>query len=75
MHRVIIIERMEIARPSPKHFVDHANGDSLDNRRFGDDGRPQLRWLTAKENMANQRGVRSWPVAQTYRSALSDIPF
>jgi hypothetical protein len=36
MHRVIITERMGIERPSLKHFTDHENGDSLDNRREND---------------------------------------
>ena len=56
MHRVIITERMGLKRPSQKHFVDHWNGDSLDNRRLADDGRRQLRWVTPRQNMANQRG-------------------
>jgi hypothetical protein len=75
MHRVIITERMGLARPSERHFVDHENGDSLDNRRRNDRGVAQLRWLTPKENMANQRGIRSCPVVPAFRSALSDIPF
>jgi hypothetical protein len=52
MHRVVLIERMGIPRPSAKHFVDHENGHALDNRRINDRGRAQLRWLTPKENMA-----------------------
>jgi len=75
MHRVIITERMGLARPSEKHFVDHENGDSLDNRRVNDRGLQQLRWLTNKENMANRRGIRAVPAVPAYRSALSDIPF
>lgn len=75
MHRVIIIERMGLPRPSEKHFVDHRNGDSLDNRREDDDGLPQLRWLTPKENMANQRGIRNVPAVPAFRPILSDIPF
>lgn len=75
MHRVIITERMGLKRPSCKHFVDHDNGDSLDNRRVNDWGRPQLSWLTAQQNMANQRGIRARPVVTSYRSNLSDIPF
>lgn len=75
MHRVIILERMGLPRPSEKHFVDHDNGDSLDNRWVNDHGRAQLQWFTAKENMANQRGIRSVPIVPAYRSALSDIPF
>jgi hypothetical protein len=62
MHRVIMLERMGSERPSLKHFTDHENGDSLDNRRVNDRGLQQLRWLTAKENMANQRGIRAQPV-------------
>jgi hypothetical protein len=54
MHRVIITRCMGLKRPSKKHFVDHWNGDSLDNRRTADDGRHQLRWVT--------RG-RIWPIS------------
>ena len=75
MHRVIITERMGIPRPSEKHFVDHENGDALDNRRVNDRGLPQLQWLTAKQNAAKRHGIRSCPVVPAYRSALSDIPF
>jgi hypothetical protein len=64
-----------LARPSDKHFVDHDNGDSLDNRRVNDAGRPQLRWLTAKENMANQRGIRAYPAVRAFAPIASDIPF
>jgi len=75
MHRVIILERMKIERPSLKHFTDHDNGDALDNRRVNDRGRQQLAWLTARENMAKQYGIRSHPVVQAFRPVLSDIPF
>lgn len=75
MHRVIIVERMGLERPPDKHFVDHDNGDALDNRRINDRGRQQLQWLTAQQNMAKQYGVRSQPVVQAFRPALSDIPF
>lgn len=75
MHRLIITERMGLERPSEKHFVDHDNGDSLDNRRVNDRGRAQLAWLTAKENMAKQYGIRAQPAVQAFRPILSDIPF
>jgi len=75
MHRVIITERMGLVRPSEKHFVDHENGDALDNRRENDRGRQQLRWLTNKENAANRRGFINVPAIAAYRSQLSDIPF
>lgn len=75
VHRIIIVERMGLGRPSEKHFVDHDNGDSLDNQRVNDKGRPQLAWLTAKENMAKRYGVRSHPVVPAFRPVMSDIPF
>jgi hypothetical protein len=75
MHRVIITERMGIERPSDKHFVDHENGDSLDNQRFNDRGQQQLQWLTAKQNMAKQYGIRAMPAVQVFRPVMSDIPF
>jgi hypothetical protein len=62
MHRVVIEECMKIPRPSDRHFVDHENGDSLDNRRFNDDELQQLRWLTAAEQMQNQRGIIQRPL-------------
>jgi hypothetical protein len=73
MHRVIITGLMGLKRPSKKHFVDHWNG--LDNRRLADDGRPQLRWVTPRQNMANQRGVICVPVAAEFRPVMRDIPF
>jgi hypothetical protein len=74
MHR-LVIKRMGFKRPSLRHFVDHWNGDSLDNRRLDDDGRRQLRWVTPQQNMANQRGVINLPVAPQYRPVQGDIPF
>ncbi|MBV9984483.1 hypothetical protein [Bradyrhizobium sp.] len=73
MHRVVIA-RMGLKRPSKKHFVDHWNGDSLDNRRIADDGRAQLRWVTPRQNMANQRGVINVPVAPKFQ-VVGEIPF
>jgi len=75
MHRVIIVQRMGLKRPSEKHFTDHRNGDSLDNRREDDAGQPQLRWLTPKQNMANQRGIIARPVVPVFAPIVSDIPF
>lgn len=75
MHRVIITERMGLPCPSDKHFVDHDNGDSLDNRRVNDAGRAQLRWLTNKENAAKKLGIKVFPHLAEFRSNLSDIPF
>ena len=74
MHRVIIVERMGLVRPSDRHFVDHENGDALDNRRENDAGLQQLRWLTPKENMANQRGIKAVPIVAD-APAMADIPF
>jgi hypothetical protein len=75
MHRLIITERMGEERPSDKHFVDHDNGFSLDNRRVNDAGRAQLAWLTAKQNMAKQYGIRAIPIVPAFRPIMSDIPF
>ena len=72
MHRVILLERMGIERPSDKHFVDHENGHSLDNRRVNDDGLPQLQWLTHKENMAKRRGIRAVPLSEC---VADNIPY
>lgn len=71
MHRVILLERMKIGRPSEMHFTDHENGDSLDNRRFVKRTQ-QLRWLTAKEQMTNRRNVISRPIDY---SAAESIPY
>ncbi len=72
MHRVVI-DRMGIVRPSDKHFVDHENGDSLDNRRVNDAGLAQLQWLTAKENTAKRLGIRAVPIGAS--PAVADVPF
>jgi hypothetical protein len=76
MHRVILTERMAIARPSEKYFTDHENGDSLDNRRVNDSGAAQLQWLTAAQNMAKRRarpGLHVLPLPP--ESGLAEIPF
>lgn len=75
MHRVVLTERMGIERPSPLHFTDHDNGDSLDNRRSNDRGRQQLRWLTHKENMANRHGIRHVPIGALPEPELAEIPY
>lgn len=75
MHRVIIVERMGLPRPSDKHFTDHDNGDSLDNRRINDRGRQQLQWLTNQENAAKRYGIKNQPIVQAFRPIMSDIPF
>ena len=58
----------------PHHFVDHENGHSLDNRRANEDRKAQLRWLTAVENMENQRGIRTMPLT-AQEAAIEAIPF
>jgi hypothetical protein len=74
MHRVVI-ERMGLVRPSDRHFVDHENGDSLDNRRANDQGLQQLQWLTTAENNAKKRGVRAVPIVPRRGGPLPEIPF
>jgi hypothetical protein len=76
MHRVIIVERMGLERPSEQHFVVHDNGDSLDNRRVNDRQRPQLAWLTNAENMAKRKhttGKIAVPLPP--ESGLAEIPY
>ena len=55
MHRVILTECMGVARP-PAHFTDHRDGYSLNNTR------ENLCWVTAIENMKNQRGIVAEPL-------------
>ena len=76
MHREIIEKRMGITRPSEAHFVDHENGDSLDNRRVNDFGLAQLQWLTVQENNLKRSlrpGKRIAPIGAA--GELGDIPF
>jgi hypothetical protein len=76
MHRVIILDRMKIKRPSELHFVDHDNGDSLDNRRINDKGRRQLDWLTHAENMAKRKHMTGKiAVPLPPESSLAEIPY
>lgn len=75
MHRLIIVERMGLGRPSDLHFVDHDNDDSLDNQRFIGK-RQQLQWLTNKENAAKkQRSGGSIGVPFPPESGLTEIPY
>jgi len=76
-HRIIITERMRLERPSDKHFTDHENGDSLDNRRENDHGLQQLRWLTTRKTwptgVASARPGRGGvPVGAVGYSVLKD---
>ncbi len=77
MHREIIA-RMGVPRPSEKHFVDHENGDSLDNRRINDAGLQQLQWLTALENNLKKiarPGRRQAPIGASSSAPVGDMPY
>jgi hypothetical protein len=76
MHREVI-DRMGLPRPSDKHFVDHDNGDSLDNRRINDRDRAQLQWLTTQENNAKRLGIRAVPIGghTAAPDPAAEIPF
>jgi hypothetical protein len=65
MHRVIIVERMGLQRPSVHHTVDHDDGNSLNNQRRN------LFWRTGPEQMFTRRRVQAAVAAP----ALADIPF
>lgn len=48
MHRVVI-ERMGLVQPTPRHTVEHGDGNGLNNQR------DNLSWLSPKGQMASNR--------------------
>jgi hypothetical protein len=67
MHRVIILERMGIPRPSPHHTVDHDDGRSLNNQR------ENLFWRTGEEQMFTRRRLQKAAVPEHELEAA--VPF
>ena len=53
LHTYILEELMGVPRPTPKHIVDHRNGNHHDCRR------KNLRWATVIQNRRNRNGVHA----------------
>lgn len=66
MHRVIIIERMGLPRPSEEHTVDHDDGNSLNDQR------ENLFWRTGAEQMFTRRRLA---LAKAAPAIEHPIPF
>jgi hypothetical protein len=67
MHRVVI-ERMGLVQPTPRHTVHHEDGDSLNNQRWN------LGWLSPKGQMDENR-LRYARSAGQLDAPLDEIPF
>jgi hypothetical protein len=65
MHRVVIVERMGLERPSEDHTVDHDDGGSLNNQR------ENLFWRTGREQMFTRRRLQQIAPAQHE----AEVPF
>lgn len=66
MHRVIMVERMGLPRPSVKHTVDHDDGQSLNNQR------ENLFWRTGIEQMFTRRRLACAPAPAELEAS---VPF
>jgi hypothetical protein len=67
MHRVVI-ERMGLVQPTPRHTVHHVDGDSLNNQRGN------LGWLSPKGQMGENR-LRYAREAGQLDAPIDEIPF
>jgi hypothetical protein len=67
MHRVVI-ERMGLLQPTPRHTVHHVDGDSLNNQRGN------LGWLSPKGQMDENR-LRYAREAGQLDAPIDEIPF
>lgn len=67
MHRVVI-ERMGLVQPTPRHTVHHVDGDSLNNQR------DNLGWLSPKGQMDENR-LRYAREAGQLDAPIGEIPF
>lgn len=67
MHRVVI-ERVGLVQPTPRHTVHHVDGDSLNNQR------ENLGWLSPKGQMDENR-LRYAREAGQLDAPIGEIPF
>jgi hypothetical protein len=67
MHRVVI-DRIGLVQPTPRHTVHHVDGDSLNNQR------ENLGWLSPKGQMDENR-LRYAREAGQLDAPIGEIPF
>jgi len=70
MHKAILIERMKVPQPSPKHVIgDHGDGESRNNTRGN------LDWATRRQNNLTALTHPSRQAKTPVLTPEADIPF